>query len=445
MELGEYSRIGVVGGGPAGTFTAYFLLDLAKRLDLSPQVDIIEPRDFMDSGPKGCNMCGGIISESLVQMMATEGIHLPSEVILDTIDTYTLHTRAGSVDIQTPSQEMRIASIFRGGGPRGSETQMPLPWDSFDAFLLHLACCKGARHIQQRVVRLSREDGRPQVHTEDGQTRTYDLLVGAVGINGPGMRLFEELDFGYKPPKTTKAFIAEFYFGEEQVERLLGHAMHVFLLDMPGLKFAAMTPKGHYATFIILGDKIDRELVERVYAQPQVQRCMPPGWEIPVEPCHCQPRINIGPPVKPYGDRVVMVGDCGVSRLYKDGIGAAYRLGKICAFTALTHGVSAQHFEKHYWPSCRDMAWDNRLGHLFFDVDRHLLGHDAIRTAILNVIRREQNSPDKEPLLGGALWDTFTGSASYRNILARAGHPSVVMQLLTETIKSFFTSPKNGS
>jgi len=37
-------------------------------------VDIYESKNFQQTGPAGCNMCGGIISESLVQVLATEGM-----------------------------------------------------------------------------------------------------------------------------------------------------------------------------------------------------------------------------------------------------------------------------------------------------------------------------------------------------------------------------------
>ncbi|GAH13271.1 unnamed protein product, partial [marine sediment metagenome] len=64
LQLVDGSRVGVIGGGPAGSFTSIFLLDMAMRLGIDIGVDIYEPRNFTKSGPAGCNMCGGIISES---------------------------------------------------------------------------------------------------------------------------------------------------------------------------------------------------------------------------------------------------------------------------------------------------------------------------------------------------------------------------------------------
>ena len=61
--LNNGSRVAVMGGGPAGSFFSYFLLDMAERAGIQLQVDIYEPRDFSLAAPQGCNMCGGVISE----------------------------------------------------------------------------------------------------------------------------------------------------------------------------------------------------------------------------------------------------------------------------------------------------------------------------------------------------------------------------------------------
>lgn len=60
--LEDGARVGVVGGGPAGSLFAYFLLRFARQIDLDVRVEIYEPRDFTQPGPQGCNMCCGIVS-----------------------------------------------------------------------------------------------------------------------------------------------------------------------------------------------------------------------------------------------------------------------------------------------------------------------------------------------------------------------------------------------
>jgi hypothetical protein len=77
LALQDGARVAVMGGGPAGSLFAYFLMDLAQRAGLSLQVDNYEPRDFSLPGPRGCNMCAGILSESLIQMLAVDGVNFP--------------------------------------------------------------------------------------------------------------------------------------------------------------------------------------------------------------------------------------------------------------------------------------------------------------------------------------------------------------------------------
>ena len=51
-------------------------------------------------------MCGGIISESLVQNLAAEGINLPTTIVQRGINAYMLHTDVGSVRIDAPLNEL---------------------------------------------------------------------------------------------------------------------------------------------------------------------------------------------------------------------------------------------------------------------------------------------------------------------------------------------------
>ena len=81
LHLADGSQIAVIGSGPAGSLFAYFLLEMAGRVGTQLDVDIFESRKFVVPGPAGCNMCGGIISETLVQNLAIEGVNLPSGVI----------------------------------------------------------------------------------------------------------------------------------------------------------------------------------------------------------------------------------------------------------------------------------------------------------------------------------------------------------------------------
>lgn len=427
LKLVDNSRVAVIGGGPAGSFFSYFLLGMAARVGLTVQVDIYEPRDFNAFGPLGCNMCGGVISESLVQILASEGIILPPWIIRRGIDSYVFHTEYGSVKISTRIHEKRIGAVYRGAGPNRSGGK---DGESFDGFLLELACEKGARLIRERVDSLSLEEGSPQLRTRTGSTHTYDLVVVATGVNSAMRNLLKGFAADYQPPATTKTYVCEYFMGENAVDEHLGHSMHIFLLNMPQFEFAALIPKGQYATMCILGKKIDKTLIRNFLAAPVVKARFPVDWEYNEEVCRCIPRINIKSSKKPFADRILFVGDSGVSRLYKDGIGAAYRTTKAAVMATLFKGISEKDFRRHYWPACRAIEADNRIGKFIFSLGRAFQKRAFVKKAVLRMVFLEQRKEGRPQRMSMIIWDLFTGSSSYREIFLRFGHPLFILGYL---------------
>ncbi len=426
LRLQDGSRIGVVGSGPAGSFFAYFLLDLSCRLGLNVSVDLYEARDFSQPAPRGCNMCGGIISESLVQNLAAEGIVLASDVIQRGIAGYVLHMDVGTVQIETPTREMRIGAVHRGSGPKDVVDQV---WESFDGHLQAMALKKGARLIRGRVDEITRADGRPTIRARGQDPVTYDLLAVAVGVNSPTLRLFEGLGIGYHRPTVTKTLIREYRLGDEVISRTMGNAMHVFLLKIPRLEFAAIIPKGEYVTMCLLGEDIDKALVDAFVRSPEVVACMPAGWNPDQHACQCLPHINVGGAPACFADRFVFIGDCGVTRLYKDGIGAAYRTAKAAARTAVFEGIGARHFARYYKPVCATIAADNRAGRLAFMLIKVVQHSRILRRAMLRMAATEQTKPGPRRRLSGVFWDLFSGSAPYLDIFQRMLRPALVVVL----------------
>ncbi|MBC8277072.1 MAG: hypothetical protein H8E46_02495, partial [FCB group bacterium] len=378
LRLEDNSSIAVIGGGPAGSFFSYFMLDMAERMGIKLRADIYEPRNFAADGPAGCNMCGGIISESLVQILAAEGINIPTTVVQHGIDSYIMHTDAGKVRIDTPLHESRIAAVHRGIGPKGVTGGKR---ESFDAFLLDLAEKKGARVYPHRVEEIRWTGGRPTMIRQDTEDKMYDLLVIATGVNSIFLKKTDTLPFDYIPPETTRTAICEFHLGEEMVNLNLGSSMHVFLLDLPRLEFAAIIPKKDYATVCLMGDKIDSELVNTFLHAPEVRKCFPPDWKPDKIACRCAPSINIEPARNYFGDRVVFIGDTAATRLYKDGIGAAYRTAKAAAMTAVFQGISAEDFRKGYAPECDRIKSDNAAGKRLFSFTGKIQKHKLTKRA----------------------------------------------------------------
>jgi flavin-dependent dehydrogenase len=432
-QLTNGSRVAVIGGGPAGALFGYFLLAMADRGGLDLAVDVYEPRDFSRPGQCGCNKCGGIIYGSLMQSLATDGIFLPPSVVQQGIGNYSFHTDEGSIRIHPPSDEKRIASVRRGAGPCGAARSLSA---SFDGFLLTLAEGRGARIVRERVTAAAMVEGRPRVTTKSGVSEGYDLLVGALGVNSSDLGLFEGCGTGYTPPATSKTYITEILLGEAAVEMCLGDAMHVFLLDIPRLKFAAIIPKGEYATVCLLGKDIDQGMVDAFFLRPEVLRCFPVGWTPAGVRCRCFPSVTLGGAKGAFGDRFVMIGDSYVSRLYKDGIGSAYRTAKAAAHTAFFSGISRRDFHKYYRPECDEIAKDDFLGRFVFNLTSLIKRLPFLRRGVMRMAVREQ-AGFASPRMSTLLWDTFTGNASYRDILYRAAHPVFLARLFYETVTGF--------
>lgn len=433
IKLESGARIAVIGSGPAGSLFSYYLLDMAERVDLELNVDIFEPRDFSKTAPIGCNMCGGIISENLVQTLAADGINLPPKVVQRGIDSYNLHMDVGDVLIETPLKEKRIASVTRGSGPRDVKEKK---WESFDGHLQHLAASKGARIIKDRVTTVKFENKYPILKTKQTDFQLYDLLAVSVGINTSANRLFEQLDIGYKPPMGTKTFICEYYLGSETITEVLGDSMHVFLLNIPRLEFAAIIPKGDYATVCMLGKDLNNELIESFLNSKEVYKIMPEGWTPEKHSCRCFPFINIKAADHPYADRIVFIGDCGVTRLYKDGIGAAYRTAKAAATTAVFRGISALDFKDYYMTACKSITSDNSIGKLSFLVTHQIQKYRFARSALLRMTSSEQDKEVSQRQLSTVLWDMFTGSAPYKEIFIRTLHPVFITKFLFHMFKA---------
>jgi flavin-dependent dehydrogenase len=415
LELKDRAKIAVIGGGPTGSFFSIFALTMAKMIGKELNITIFEPKDFTKDGPGGCNRCGGIISELLVQILAVEGINLPDSVIRKGINSYVLHTNRGDVNIDTPQLEKTIATVYRGGGPKGMIGEDK---ESFDNFLLNQAIGEGAVRKQLRIDHIERRE-RPVLFSKDGEVMDADLVVGAFGVNSTAAKMFEGLGFGYKEAPTVTAAICEIRMGEEVVAERFGNSIHLFLLPDSGIKFAAMVPKGPYVSLCILGKDLSAKKVDDFISKPVVKAVLPENAAYQIE-CRCLPKMNVGAPKRSFADRIVMCGDAGSTRLFKDGLGAAYIMGKAAAKTAIFCGVGEKDFRTGYSPVYRDIIVDNFFGRYLYMITDIYRKNGLLTKSLIETVRKEQNSGDDFKPLSGMLWDMFTGNERYKRILPKA-------------------------
>lgn len=416
LTLEDGAKIAVIGGGPSGSFFSYFALKMAKMVGKELSVTIFESKDFTKTGPAGCNRCGGIISELLLQTLAVEGINLPETVVRKGIDSYRLHTKYGSVSISTPALDKTIATVYRGGGPKGASGTDK---QSFDHFLLEQAIQEGAVHQPCLIDRLAYRNGRPVLYSRNQELMDADLVVGAFGVNSATAKHIEGLDLGYKEPSLVTAAIAELSFDRDLVSKHFGNSIHLFLLPDAGIKFAAMVPKGSYVTLCILGTEVDVNTVPDFLERPEVKAVLPEAGSYTLQ-CRCLPKMNTKAPKTPFADRLVMCGDAGSTRLFKDGLGAAYLMGKSVAKTAVFQGVSAEAFRKGYLPMYNSIVVDNYFGQFLYVVIGIYRKLGLLTESMLNVVEKEQSDGRSEKILSSILWDMFTGNERYNKVFVKS-------------------------
>jgi flavin-dependent dehydrogenase len=419
-RLGPGSRIAVIGGGPAGSSFAIFALHYAREANLDLEVTIFEPRDFSKPGPQGCNMCAGLIPIRSLRPLVDVGVTVPEDVIQQRIEHYTLHTVAGPIPLPQTGSDADVISVYRGSGPRNAP---PWPHDiSFDRFLLESARSRGADVVAERVTAVTAAPDR-QVVTATG-SYPADLVVLAAGVNRSQIDL---ADVDFRPPPRQQMIQVELFLGADGVRDALGGSVHVVLAKHPGLAFGTLIPKGTFINVSLLGTDLPADSITNFLALPEVERMLASR---PVSACSCRPRISVGPARPLFADRFVAVGDAGVTRLYKNGIGSAIQTAEQAARTAVLHGVSDAAFRRHYAPLCRAITRDNLAGRFLFSFSRVFRRYRWLTLPHLHSVVAERSMPPEQRHHSRFLWAMFTGAYPYRQLLGMALRPRIHLRLL---------------
>jgi len=449
--LGNGSRVAIIGGGPAGAFFAHFIQKYARERNITIKTVIFDGKDFLQKGPKGCNLCAGVIAESLHQKLNEEGIFLPDKRIINRIDGYSVHIGQETLVLKGENgKKSSIVTVFRGNGPRYSDFPVTV---SFDDFLLSFAQDQGAEVVSLPVWEITVPNNKYDPLTlsyRDGKIQKYfeaDLIVGAFGVNTHLMKVIEELGFGYRPPNTLTTFQAELMLGKDWIDKHFGNSIHVYFSKLKSIRFATVIPKGDYITITLIGRKnISKNAFHEFLRFREFQDTIPSGNPH----CLCYPKITISPSKKPFSDRIVVIGDAAFSRHYKNGLESAFITAELAARASIFKGIDKTSlYQNYYLPAKKTIIRDNSYGRALFAINDCISSIPFLaRYHIALAEKKDKKSSSK--LIRKILWNMFTGNISYKeifkmtlNLRLQGSLIAITITLIIKKLARLFTIKKN--
>lgn len=204
------------------------------------------------------------------------------------------------------------------------------------------------------------------------------------------------------------------------------------------IEMCSLIPKGDWITVVLMGKTIDRagppqylQIARDYMALPHIARLLPRGVRLQIG-CACAPSMVVGAARHPVADRIALVGDMAVSRLYKDGLYSAYVTSSALAECILTEGIDRASLMRRYWPVVRDFDVDNRSGRRVFLLSRIVFSRPLLSRIVYQALVTERKTkPAQKRRMTDALWDMASGDSSYRHILGAMFHPAAVASMAT--------------
>lgn len=436
-------RLGIIGGGPAGSFFAHFASRWAHRLQIPISLVIFDGKSFQKSGPTGCNLCAGVVSRSLQLRLKEEGIFLPAKRIMSWVEGYRLHVQDESIRLESPpGRQGKVATVFRGNGPRYARFPDII---SFDDFLLNWAQDMGAKVIPFPVqsLRFPEKEAEPIIVRYGSSPsrlaeEEVDWLIGAFGVNTNLGQKIQHLGLGYVPPGTRLTYQAELKFPDEIREELIGHDIHIFFPRHRLIRYATLIPKGQFTTLTIIGWKdVSPEILKEFYELPEIKRYLPPSRPT----CFCYPRIVVSSCRPPKNPRFLLVGDAAFCRYYKNGLESAFHSARLAA-QAIFENYSGKNSNKIYYHRANKLIIkDNFYGRVLFRLNDLIASFPPLTKFNLSLIRKTGETYLSRRLKE-ILWDIFTGEKPYRQIFRACLQPRLLWEILKFSIIEIFKKRK---
>jgi flavin-dependent dehydrogenase len=438
--LKDGSKIAIIGGGPAGCFFAHFASKIARERGIKIDITIFEGKEFCQKGPRGCNMCAGVISEKLYGELKENGMLPPARCIQKEIEDYYFQTQDGCIEVRNPnpSLDKKIITVYRGDGPMFSQQSESI---SFDNFLL--------RHVESMGVNISSDivsdivlpsNKKEQAKVVFGKRGSReeidaDLVVGAFGLNTGMLEKIKRLGFGYIPPRTVRACQAEIYIGNKNGSNYLDNKIRVFSLGIKAITYASFTPRGDYITVTLVGKTdLNKDHLVEFLNHPVVRRTFPEeGWKMPKNYCICFPKVQTTQARQPFADRFVILGSAGISRYYKHGIESAFITSRMAADSVFEFGVSERAFCRGYYkPVKKLLGSDITYGRKVFSLNDYITSRRRISSGYLSVLKSGKEIPVAKMQLE-VLWNMFTGNMPFKKLFLKVFDPVLQFRLLPVT------------
>jgi flavin-dependent dehydrogenase len=439
MKLRDGSRVSVVGAGPSGSIFASQLLRWARERRLALDVTLFDEKQFLREGPRGCNLCAGVICSGLLHDLADMGVELPLAHTQRLIEGYRFRMRVGELRMPRAAAHGSIAAVYRGNGP---PSENPHAGISFDDLLLKHAMKLGAHFIPHRVVSVGLPPNRSgsavvRFRSDTGaEPVETDLVVVACGVNSTFPARLEAMKFGYRRPVCRRACQAEIPLPNDFIDARFGSDILLLALGLERIRYVALVPKRGFITLTLIGyGDLKPDDLRSFMRHPELLAEMPPGWEYSARSCHCFPLIPVRHASGPATDRLVVIGDAAVSRYYKNGIGSAYVTATLAARAALDYGVSADALRRHFWlPAQRRIAHDNVSGRLLASASDFFTRNDFLSSVYLGACIR---APAHRAVRTFHLvnWNMITGDRPYRELVHAAASPAFGLELAKSAVR----------
>lgn len=384
-------EVGVIGGGPAGAMTALLLARAGVQVTIFEPRSPRRPDQTQGERTPFCTGCAGLIQENALMLLSSCGLTIPDAVIQSRLAGTEVHfpTRNDTVTLQTKS-----LTVFRGFSPIRQAPGTIV--ESFDAWLLNEAIAAGAMLREVPVDRIDFSDPKiPVIHTKDGMKHERRVVIGAFGHN---RKLMEAIVYSpnqreqLEPPTTVRACIHEYHLGERV--SAIGRYNHVFGNPTKQIWYAAIVPKGEYASVALMGrnDVLPADFHDFL-ALSAVQKLL--GSDIAQKEvnCGCVSSITVRSPNRfiltdgREGVVMVNIGDAGPTQPRRNGIHAALHSGYLLAQTLITHGTSAEGLRRYEHTIRRTYVWDNTGAELTYEVFDFILNNPIPRDLVIAAAR----------------------------------------------------------